>query len=100
MAVAMATPAPPPLYEQVALNYLEPAAALGRRVRQRGRPQSTAIITSDAFTTTMTLAPFLMPSSSTASFVIDDVMILPPPMSTRTCAVVAPVMTLVTVPLI
>src|ERR1700722_9729657 len=41
-----------------------------------------------------------MPSSSTASLVIDDVIICPPPISTRTWEVVAPFLTSITVPLI
>src|SRR6202000_2323583 len=61
--------------------------------------QSTAIMTSEAFTTTVTWPLALMPSSSTASLVIEDVMIWPLPMSTRTCDVVAPFLTSITVPL-
>src|SRR6201999_4578594 len=56
-------------------------------------------MTSDALMTTVTLPLALMPSSSTASLVIDAVTILPPPISTRTCEVVAPLVTSVTVPL-
>src|ERR1700756_5097117 len=41
-----------------------------------------------------------MPRSSTASLVIEEVMTLPPPISTRTCEVVAPFFTSRTVPLI
>src|SRR6201996_9007829 len=62
--------------------------------------QSTAIMTSDAFTTTVTWPSTLMPSSSTASLVIEDVTIWPLPISTRTCEVVAPFFTSTTVPLI
>src|ERR1700736_5963494 len=62
--------------------------------------QSTAIITSDALITTVTLPLALMPRSSTASLVIEEVTIWPPPISTRTCEVVAPFLTLMTVPLI
>src|ERR1700744_4678209 len=62
--------------------------------------QSTAIMTSEAFTTTVTWPLALMPSSSTASLVIEDVMIWPLPISTRTCEVVAPFFTSTTVPLI
>src|SRR6185437_1399941 len=76
------------------------------REQQAGREQSvahddqsTAIMTSEAFTTTVTWPLALMPSSSTASLVIEDVMIWPLPMSTRTCEVVAPFLTSTTVPL-
>src|SRR6266852_2594042 len=41
-----------------------------------------------------------MPRSSTASLVIEEVTIWPPPISTRTCEVVAPFFTSTTVPLI
>lgn len=37
--------------------------------------QSAALITSEAFTTAMTVTPPLMPRLSTASFVIDEVTI-------------------------
>src|SRR6202163_5045926 len=69
--------------------------------QERGaHDQSTAIMTSEAFTTTVT-APFaLMPRSSTASLVIEEVTIWPLPISTRTCEVVAPFLTSTTVPLI
>src|SRR5262249_25531620 len=46
------------------------------------------------------LPPALTPRSSTASLVIEEVMIWPPPISTRTCEVVAPFFTSTTVPLI
>src|ERR1700722_12867025 len=62
--------------------------------------QSTAIMTAEAFTTTVTWPLALMPSSSTASLVIEEVTIWPPPISTRTCEVVAPFLTSTTVPLI
>src|SRR6266566_1538886 len=62
--------------------------------------QSTAIMTSDAFTTTVTLSFALMPNSSTDSLVIDEVTVWPLPISTRTCEVVAPFLTSMTVPLI
>src|ERR1700744_3585427 len=62
--------------------------------------QSTAIMTSEAFTTTVTWPLALMPSSSTASLVIEDDTIWPLPISTRTCEVVAPFFTSTTVPLI
>src|SRR5271170_7065565 len=57
-------------------------------------------MTSEAFTTTVTWPLALMPSSSTASLVIDEVTMWPPPISTRTCEVVAPFLTSTTVPLI
>src|SRR5467141_3634345 len=57
-------------------------------------------MTSDAFTTTVTLSLALMPNSSTDSLVIDEVTIWPLPISTRTCEVVAPFFTSMTVPLI
>src|SRR3984957_8003606 len=62
--------------------------------------QSTAIMTSEAFTTTVTWPLALMPSSSTASLVMDEVIIWPWPISTRTWEVVAPFFTSTTVPLI
>ena len=49
--------------------------------------------------TTVTALPTLMPSSSTASLVIEEVTMLPP-ISTRTWEVVAPFLTSTTVPLI
>src|SRR5580692_10823671 len=57
-------------------------------------------MTSEALTTTVTAPLALMPSSSTASLVMEEVMIWPPPISTRTCEVVAPFFTSTTVPLI
>src|SRR5258706_13677652 len=57
-------------------------------------------MTSDAFTTTVTLSLALMPNSSTDSLVIEEVTIWPLPISTRTCEVVAPFFTSMTVPLI
>src|SRR5229473_2732037 len=62
--------------------------------------QFTAIMTSDALTTTMTELLALMPNSSTASLVIEEVTVWPLPISTRTCEVVAPFLTSMTVPLI
>jgi hypothetical protein len=50
--------------------------------------QSTATMTSDALITAEASWPAFSLSSSTASLVIDEVTILPPPMSMRTCAVV------------
>jgi Phosphate-selective porin O and P len=50
--------------------------------------QSTATMTSDALITAEASWPAFSLSSSTASLVIDEVTILPPPMSIRTCAVV------------
>src|SRR5262249_1585918 len=55
-------------------------------------------ITSEALITKLTQPFTLMPSSSTASLVIEDVTIFPP-MSTRTCEVVAPFLTATTTPL-
>src|ERR1700727_3156555 len=57
-------------------------------------------MTSEAFTTTVTCPLALMPSSSTASLVIDEVITCPLPISTRTWEVVAPFLTSRTVPLI
>jgi hypothetical protein len=57
-------------------------------------------MTSEAFIITVTWPLALMPSSSTASLVIEEVTIWPPPISTRTCDVVAPFLTSMTVPLI
>src|SRR5258705_6180060 len=57
-------------------------------------------MTSDALTTTTTELPALMPSSSTDSLVVEEVTIWPLPISTRTCEVVAPFLTSMTVPLI
>src|SRR5260221_9207768 len=72
-----------------------------QRDQQRGaHDQSTAIMTSEAFMTTVTWPLALMPKSSTASLVIEDVTICPLPISTRTCEVVAPFLTSTTVPLI
>src|SRR6201999_1909216 len=71
-----------------------------RDKERRAHDQSTAIITSEALTTTVTALLALMPRSSTASLVIDEVTIWPLPMSTRTCDVVAPFVTSTTVPLI
>src|SRR5258708_3466779 len=71
-----------------------------RDQQSRAHAQSTAIMTSEAFTTTITLSLALMPSSSTASLVIEEVTIWPLPMSTRICEVVAPFLTSRTVPLI
>src|ERR1700720_3913568 len=62
--------------------------------------QSTAIMTSEALTTPATWPLALMPRSSTASLVIDEVIICPLPISTRTWEVVAPFLTSRTVPLI
>jgi hypothetical protein len=80
--------------------------ALGLGNDPRGRPieaaslnQSIPIITSDALITTYTLSPCIIPRASMASFVIEDVMIWPP-MSTNTLAVVAPFFTCLTIPLI
>src|SRR5215468_8231480 len=55
-------------------------------------------MTSEALITKLTQPFTLMPSSSTASLVIEDVRIFPP-MSTRTCEVVAPFLTSTTMPL-
>src|SRR5215468_3900421 len=55
-------------------------------------------MTSEALITKLTQPFTLMPSSSTASLVIEDVTIFPP-MSTRTCEVVAPFLTSTTTPL-
>src|SRR6202022_1883199 len=71
-----------------------------RDQEKRAHVQSTAIITSEAFTTTVTAPLALMPRSSTASLVIEEVTIWPLPISTRTCEVVAPFFTSMTVPLI
>src|SRR5262245_57397967 len=49
--------------------------------------------------TAYAVCPFASFSSSTAAFVIDDVMMVPP-ISSFTCAVVAPLVTSTTVPLI
>src|ERR1700704_2136030 len=68
--------------------------------QRRAHHQSTAIMTSEAFTTTMTELLTLMPRSSTDSLVIEEVTIWPLPISTRTCEVVAPFLTSTTVPLI
>src|SRR6202790_3226678 len=57
-------------------------------------------MTSEAFTTTVTLSLALMPRSSTDSLVIEEVTVWPLPISTRTCEVVAPFFTSTTVPLI
>src|SRR5258707_3517022 len=57
-------------------------------------------MTSEAFTTTVTLPLALMPRSSTDSLVIEEVTIWPLPISTRTWEVVAPFFTSMTVPLI
>src|SRR5258708_5318877 len=57
-------------------------------------------MTSEAFTTTVTLSLALMPRSSTDSLVIEEVTIWPLPISTRTWEVVAPFFTSMTVPLI
>lgn len=40
--------------------------------------------------TTVTLEPDFIPSSSTASFVMEAITVLPPPISTLMCEVVAP----------
>src|SRR5712672_567818 len=72
------------------------SGAIGRRAHH----QSTAIMTSEAFTTTVTLSLALMPSSSTDSLVIEEVTVWPLPISTRTWEVVAPFLTSMTVPLI
>src|ERR1700692_323090 len=71
-----------------------------RNQERRAHCQSTAIITSEALITTVTWPLALMPRSSTASLVIEDVTTWPPPISTRTCEVVAPFLTSMTVPLI
>src|ERR1700704_6466897 len=68
--------------------------------QRRAHHQSTAIMTSEAFTTTMTELLTLMPRSSIDSLVIEEVTIWPLPISTRTCEVVAPFLTSTTVPLI
>src|SRR5258706_15684544 len=57
-------------------------------------------MTSDALTTTMTGLLALIPNSSTDSLVIEEVTVWPLPISTRTCEVVAPFLTSMTVPLI
>src|SRR5215467_10231084 len=57
------------------------------------------IITSEALITAATLSPTFRPSSSTASFVIDDVTFVPLPRSTSTCAVVAPFLSSTSLPL-
>src|ERR1700736_5495064 len=57
-------------------------------------------MTSEALITTVALPPALMPRSSTASLVMEDVTICPPPISTRIWEVVAPFLTSTTVPLI
>src|SRR5581483_11979285 len=64
------------------------------------RPQSIAIITSDALITTVAAPPVFRPSSSTASLVMDDVITWPGPISTRTWDVVAPFLTARILPLI
>src|SRR5581483_9257651 len=61
---------------------------------------ATAIMTSEALITATAAAPAVRPSSSTASLVIDAVMIWPGAISTRTCAVVAPCLTSTILPLI
>jgi hypothetical protein len=55
-------------------------------------------MTSEDLITKLTQPFTLMPSSSTASLVIEDVRIFPP-MSTQTCEVVAPFLTSTTIPL-
>src|SRR5262245_20941368 len=57
-------------------------------------------MTSEALITAVTLPPALIPRSSTDSFVMEAVTILPPPISTVTWEVVAPFFTSLTVPLI
>src|SRR5262249_23689531 len=61
---------------------------------------STPIITSDALIMTTAQSPTFKPSSSTASFVIDEVMICSCVISTRTCAVVIPFLISIIFPLI
>src|SRR5262249_40350919 len=57
------------------------------------------IMTSEALMTAVTLSPTLRYSSSTASFVMDDMTFAPWPRSMTTCAVVAPLWTSTTLPL-
>jgi hypothetical protein len=90
--------------DKVPPSLAEGELALGLGNDPRGRKaaslnQSIPIITSDALITTYTLSPCIIPSASMASFVIEDVMIWPP-MSTNTLAVVAPFFTCLTIPLI
>src|SRR5262245_64694662 len=56
--------------------------------RWGGQSHHFAIITSEALTTAKTSSPFAIARSSTASLVMDDVTMIPPPMSIRTWAVV------------
>ena len=58
------------------------------------------IITSEALTTTVTVSPTASSRSSTASLVMEEVTMLPPPMSTRIWAVVWPLARLTIWPLI
>src|SRR5262249_19180886 len=82
-------------------------SATARRVRYRAPSVSPptagdphlAIITSEALITAATLSSTFRPRSSTASFVIEDMIVTPWPRSTSTCAVVAPLWTSVTLPL-
>ncbi|WP_425474865.1 VOC family protein [Nocardioides cheoyonin] len=71
------------------------AGGPGRRPRERR--QSIATMTSEAFTTAYAFWPTARPSSSTASLVIEAVTVVPP-MSRRTCEVVAPLVSSTMVP--
>jgi len=57
------------------------------------------IITSDALMTAQASSPFLRARSATASLVIEDVTMTPPPMSMRIWEVVAPFTTSTILPL-
>ncbi len=80
----------------------EVAAGERRRLSRDSKPladsQPTAIMTSEALITTVTWPLALMPRSSTASLVIEEVIIWPLPISTRTWEVVAPFVTSTTAP--
>src|SRR5262244_252874 len=69
----------------------ELAAADGHQLSRHGhRAQSLATMTSEALITAYAGSPAFRPSSSTASLVMDEVMMVPPPTSIFTWAVVAP----------
>src|SRR5262249_1525513 len=81
-----------------------------RSRRQQGRGETcdqraaivgdqTPIMTSDALMTAQASSPVLRLRSATASFVIEDVMTIPLPMSIRTWDVVAPFLTSTILPL-
>src|SRR5262245_51576474 len=66
--------------------------------RRRGGPSGRSLghfptLTSELLMMALTLSPDFRPRSWTASFVMDAVMMVPPPMSMRTWAVTEPVFT-------